>query len=227
MRVRASRELHNPREVVNGLTHLGGALLSAVGLALLARTPAAQLSTGHAVALWVFGISLILLYASSTVHHLAQVPPRQFELLRRVDHVMIYVLIAGTYTPVCAVLIGGRTGTVALIVVWTVAVAGTLQKIAWMHAPRWLSTALYLVMGWAGAVAGPMLLTAAPTGFFAWVLAGGVWYSGGAVIYNLKRPNPFPGRLGSHEIWHLCVLAGSACHFWAIYRYVAHPALPG
>lgn len=215
----------SPREIVNGLTHLGGAVLSAVGLALLARTPAAQLSGAHAAALWAFGISLILLYSSSTVHHLAQVPPRRYELLRRVDHVMIYVLIAGTYTPVCAVLIGGRVGRVALIVVWAIAVVGTVQKIAWMHAPRWLSTALYLAMGWAGALAVPLLLHLAPTAFFGWVLAGGLCYTVGAVIYNMKWPDPFPGRFGSHEIWHLFVLAGSASHFWAIYRYVAHRAI--
>jgi hemolysin III len=105
--------------------------------------------------------------------------------------------------------------------IWSLALGGILLKLLWMEAPRWLSVALYLGMGWAALVAAPALFRAVPSGGMVWVLAGGLLYSVGALVYGLKRPNLVPGVFGFHEVWHLFVMAGSACHFWAVLRYIA------
>jgi hemolysin III len=133
----------------------------------------------------------------------------------------IFVLIAGTYTPFCLLALDGgwRWGLLGLI--WCLALCGVLLKVFWMDAPRWLSVALYLGMGWVAVIAAPALFRAVPPGGIAWVLAGGLVYSAGALVYGLKRPNPVPGVFGFHEVWHIFVLAGSACHFWAVLHYIA------
>jgi hemolysin III len=147
--------------------------------------------------------------------------PEGVAKLRLLDHVAIFVLIAGTYTPFCLLALDGgwRWGLLALI--WGLALCGVLLKLLWMGAPRWLSVILYLGMGWVAVIAAPALLQAVPAGGMAWVLAGGLVYSAGALVYGFKRPNPIPGSFGFHELWHLFVIAGSACHFWAVLRYVA------
>jgi hemolysin III len=133
----------------------------------------------------------------------------------------IFVLIAGTYTPFCLLALDGgwRWGLLGLI--WSLALCGVLLKVFWMDAPRWLSVVLYLGMGWVAVIAAPALFRAVPPGGITWVLGGGLVYSAGALVYGLKRPNPVPGVFGFHEVWHLFVLAGSACHFWAVLRYIA------
>ena len=134
---------------------------------------------------------------------------------------MIFVLIAGTYTPFCLLALEGgwRAGLLALV--WSLALCGVLLKYLWMQAPRWLSVTLYVGMGWTGVVAAPSLLQTIPSRGVAWVLGGGLVYSAGAIIYGLRRPNPMPGVFGFHEVWHLFVRAGSTCHFLAVLRYVA------
>jgi hemolysin III len=122
------------------------------------------------------------------------------------------------------VLLRGRLGIGLLIAVWTIALAGVVQKLAWMQAPRWFSTVLYLGMGWAAMIVAKPLLGAAPLGFFLWIIAGGVFYSVGAVVYATKWPNPAPRTFGFHEIWHLFVMAGSFSHYWAVLAYVSHVA---
>jgi hemolysin III len=141
--------------------------------------------------------------------------------LRRLDHVAIFLLIAGTYTPFCLLALQGAWRRGLLALVWGLALCGVLLKVLWMDAPRWLSVVLYLGMGWVAVVAAPALLQAVPAGGMAWVLAGGLIYSVGALVYGFKRPNPIPGVFGFHELWHLFVVAGSACHFWAVLRFVA------
>ena len=141
--------------------------------------------------------------------------------MRRVDHMMIFVLIAGTYTPFCLLALDGGRRAGLLALVWGLALCGVVLKYLWMEAPRWLSVALYVGMGWTALVAAPSLLQAIPSGGVAWVLGGGLVYSAGAIIYGLRRPNPVPGVFGFHEVWHLFVMVGSACHFWAVLRYIA------
>jgi hemolysin III len=209
------------REPVNGLTHLAAGLLAFVGLVVLLATAASAGRIDQLVAFGVFGVSLISLYAASALYHLLPLSPAGVARLRRLDHMTIFVLIAGTYTPFCLLALDGawRWGLLGLI--WGLAMGGVLLKLLWMDAPRWLSVVLYLGMGWVAVIAAPALFRAVPAEGMAWVLAGGLTYSAGALVYGLKRPNPLPGVFGFHEVWHLFVVAGSACHFWAVLRYIA------
>jgi hemolysin III len=209
------------REPVNGLTHLAAGLLAFVGLVVLLATAASAGRIDQLVAFGVFGVSLISLYAASALYHLLPLSPAGVARLRRLDHMTIFVLIAGTYTPFCLLALDGgwRWGLLGLI--WGLALGGVLLKLLWMEAPRWLSVVLYLGMGWVAVIAAPALFRAVPAEGMAWVLAGGLTYSAGALVYGLKRPNPLPGVFGFHEVWHLFVVAGSACHFWAVLRYIA------
>jgi hemolysin III len=209
------------REPVNGLTHAAGGVLAVVGLGVLLATAASTGRLDQLLAFGIFGLSLVALYAVSALYHLLPLSPAGVARLRRLDHMTIFVLIAGTYTPFCLLALDGgwRWGLLALI--WSLALCGVILKLRWMDAPRWLSVALYLGMGWIAVIAASALLRAVPSGGFAWVLSGGLVYSVGALAYGLKRPNPFPGVFGFHEVWHIFVLAGSACHFWAVLRYIA------
>jgi hemolysin III len=209
------------REPVSGLTHLAAGLLAFVGLVALLATAASAGRIDQLVAFGIFGVSLISLYAASALYHLLPLSPAGVARLRRLDHMTIFVLIAGTYTPFCLLALDGgwRWGLLGLI--WGLALGGILLKLLWMEAPRWLSVVLYLGMGWVAVIAAPALFRAVPAEGMAWVLAGGLTYSAGALVYGLKRPNPLPGVFGFHEVWHLFVVAGSACHFWAVLRYIA------
>jgi hemolysin III len=213
------------REPVNGLTHLAGAILSIIGFIVLVVIAVENGSTRQIVAFSIFGTSLVAMYCASAFYHSLKLSERGVAHLRRIDHMMIYVLIAGTYTPVCLVILGGRLGIGLLIAVWSLAAMGVVQTIAWMHAPDWLPTVLYIGMGWIAIVVIRPLLMAAPPGFFYWLLAGGIIYTVGAVIHAVNWPQVREGAsrrlFGSHEIWHLCVMAGSFAHYWAILAYVA------
>jgi hemolysin III len=215
--LRRGRTKKRLREPVNGLTHLAGGLLASVGVVVL------LVKAGRAdqmVAFGIFGLSLIALYFASALYHLLSLSPPGVARLRRVDHMMIFVLIAGTYTPFCLLALDGGWRVGLLSGVWGLALCGILLKLLWMDAPRWLSVALYLGMGWLALIAAPALFEAVPPGGMAWVLGGGLLYSVGAIVYGLRRPNPIAGVFGFHEVWHLFVLVGSACHFWAVLRYL-------
>jgi hemolysin III len=209
------------REPINGITHAAGGLLAALGLGVLLATAASSGRLDQLIAFGVFGLSLIALYAASALYHLLPLSPSGVARLRTLDHMAIFVLIAGTYTPFCLLALDGawRWGLLALI--WGLALCGVLLKLLWMDASRWLSVLLYLGMGWVAVIAAPALLRAVPPDGITWILAGGLVYSAGALIYGLKRPNLLPGIFGFHEVWHLFVIAGSACHFWAVLHYVA------
>jgi hemolysin III len=207
------------------VTHSIGALLSVVGLTLLLAVGIRNGSARQIVAFSIFGASLVAMYTVSTVYHGLPLSPRGIARARRLDHVMIYILIAGSYTPICLLFLPGRFGVPLLVVVWTLAAIGTVQKIAWMRAPVWLSTALYLGMGWIAIIVIKPLLAAAPRGFFLWLLAGGLFYSVGAVVHGAKWPRRMMAgsrrMFGPHEIWHLFVMAGSFAHYWAILSYAS------
>jgi hemolysin III len=207
------------REPVSGLTHLVGVLLALVALIVLLAKAAGR--ADQLVAFGIFGLSLIALYGASALYHLLPVSASAIARLRRLDHMTIFILIAGTYTPVCVLALGGvwRAGLLGLI--WTLALCGIVLKLLWMDAPRWLSVGVYLAMGWLAVIAASAIFQAIPSGGIAWILIGGLVYSAGALIYGLKRPNPVPGIFGFHELWHLFVMAGSACHFWVMLRYIA------
>lgn len=208
------------REPFNGFSHLAGAVLSVLGLILLIKCALNHGAARYLIAFIIFGSSLILLYSASALYHLVQISDKVTKVLRSIDHMMIYVLIAGTYTPICLISLQGIKGTILLISIWGIAAAGIVIKGFWLNAPRYLSTLIYVIMGWLVIVALPSLIPAVTLPGFAWLLAGGILYSTGAVIYGLKRPNLPNKLLGFHEIFHLFILAGSFCHYWLILRFV-------
>jgi hemolysin III len=208
------------RDPVSGLTHFVGFLLSIAALVLLVTYSAIQGTTWHIVAFAIFGISLMLLYGASSMYHLLPLSARGISILRRIDHAMIFVLIAGTYTPVCLISLRGVWGWSLFGIIWGIAITGIFIAIFWINAPRWLSTLIYLIMGWLIMIAIYPLVQAIPFGGIVWFVLGGLCYTSGAIIYALKRPNPVLGIFGFHEIWHIFVMAGSFCHFWAMLRFI-------
>jgi hemolysin III len=208
------------KEPVSALTHLAGALLSVVGLVLLMVQATRYGTAWHVVSFAVFGASLILLYGASAAYHWARASERVGAILKRLDHMMIFVLIAGTYTPFCLLPLRGPWGWALFGTIWGLAVAGIVLKACWPDAPRWLSTGIYVLMGWMIVVALVPLLRTTPAGTVGWLVAGGVAYTVGAVIYATEWPNPVPRWFGFHEIWHLFVMAGSFGHYWAVFRYM-------
>lgn len=209
------------REPFSGLSHLAGGVLAAAGLAALLAAAAAAGSVERGIAFGIYGASLVGLYAASALYHLLPVSEAATARLRKLDHAMIFVLIAGTYTPVCLLALSGLWRWGLLGTVWALALGGVLLKLRRVGVRPWLTVALYLGMGWLSVAALPVLLRALPAGALIWLAAGGLVYSAGAVVYATKRPDLLPGRFGYHELWHLFVIAGSACHFWALARYVA------
>lgn len=206
------------REPVSGLTHLAGAVLSAVGLVILVLQAARRGTVWHVTSFAIFGASLVLLYTASSLYHLLRLSPRGVLALRRLDHIMIYILIAGTYTPFCLVVLRGSGGWILLGTVWGLALAGIVLKLVWMNAPAWLSVLTYVGMGWLSVtVLGPLARTAPPATLW-WLIGGGLFYSLGILFYAEPWPRLFAGKVSSHDIWHLFVIAGSASHFLAVSR---------
>jgi hemolysin III len=206
------------REPFCGLSHLVGALLGIAALVVLVSL--ARGKPWHLSGFAIYGATLILLYLASTLYHSLPVSERGIERLRRLDRIGIYLLIAGTYTPLCLVPLRGGWGWSLLGVVWGLALWGSACELAWRTAPKWVGTSLYVTMGWLGVIAmGPLTRTLTGAGL-AWLMAGGIVYSVGTVIYTLNRPRLWPGVFGAHDLWHLFVLGGSICHFVLLYRFV-------
>lgn len=210
------------RDPVSGLTHLAGAILSIAALCILVAQAAIYGNVWHMVSFTIFGVTLILMFASSALYHLLHAPDHVLLWLKRIDHIAIFLLIAGSYTPFCLVPLHGDTGWMLFSAVWVLAAAGTALKLFWISAPRMLSTLIYLGMGWLVIFAGKPALETVPSEALWWLLYGGIAYSLGAVVYATKWPNPWPRWVGFHEIWHVFVMAGAFCHFWGIAFYLAN-----
>ncbi len=210
------------KDPVSGFSHLFGAVLSAIGLYFLIRYAIANGTVWHTVSFSIFGASLILLYTASSAYHLLIVPEKSSTILRKIDHMMIYVLIAGTYTPVCLIPLRGSWGWSLLISIWGIAVTGIILKLLWFNAPRWLSTLFYVIMGWLIVIAFVPLVRTMPAGAILWLVAGGLFYTVGAIIYGTKWPRLKSKVFGFHEVFHIFVLYGSLCHFWMMFRYVLY-----
>ncbi len=186
------------------------ALVAGLVLVVLAATPALRAS------LAVYLVSAVVLFGTSAVYHLGAWPPTTKAVLRRADHANIFGFIAGTYTPLAVSLLPPASATVLLVLIWSVALCGMAMGIFWIHAPRWVSTALYLATGWVALFWLPAFWVNGGPAIVILVAIGGVCYSLGAVAYALKRPNPFPGWFGFHEVFHLATVLAAACHFAAI-----------
>lgn len=207
------------KEPFSSYSHFLGVLLSIAALVTLVVQ--SRRDTWSVVAFSIYGASLILLYAASTLYHWLPLSERADDLMRRFDHIAIFGLIAGSYTPVCLVSLRGGWGWSIFGVVWGIAVAGVVLKLAFDHLPNALSAGLYVAMGWVAVVAIAPLTRAFSTEALMWLVAGGVAYTVGAIIYAVERPDPYPQIFGHHEIFHIFVLAGSALHFVFMARFVA------
>lgn len=170
--------------------------------------------------LLIFGLTMIVLYAVSAIYHIGTWQGRHHAVLRAVDHANIFLLIAGTYTPIIVNVLSGTLRLVVLAIIWALAVAGAVGTVLMLRLPRWLTTSLYVGMGWISLITLPAMLQLLPGQALAFLLAGGVFYSIGAVVYALKRPNPLPRIFGFHEIFHLFTIAGGAAFVIAIWVWV-------
>lgn len=209
------------REPINGLTHLGGAILSFFALfAMVVKVAGTTGAPIEITAVIIFGISMILLYSASATYHMVIAKNKVIAWLRRLDHSMIFILIAGTYTPFCLISLKGLTGWILFSIITIVAVSGVIFKMVWFQCPRWLSTSLYIAMGWMIIfVSAPLADSIHAAGLFLLIL-GGVIYTIGGIIYGAKPKFLESKYMGFHEIFHVFILLGSLAHFLSVYLYV-------
>ncbi|MBQ2450115.1 MAG: hemolysin III family protein [Lachnospiraceae bacterium] len=210
------------REPGSAITHFIAWLLAVIAASPLI-IKAGNSSSLATLAMVIFSASMILLYGASTAYHSVAVSDKILRIYRKIDHMMIFVLIAGSYTPVCLIVLGGKMGYTLLTLVWGIAIVGMTVKAFWITCPKWFSSAIYIAMGWTCVLVFGTLWSTLPHAAFAWLLAGGIIYTIGGIIYALKLPlfNSIHKNFGSHEIFHLFVMGGSICHFIFMYFYVA------
>ncbi|HIY62654.1 MAG TPA: hemolysin III family protein [Candidatus Mediterraneibacter stercoripullorum] len=210
------------KEPGSAITHFIGMLMAIFAAVPLLIKAAHEPSRIYIISLAIYAASLILLYAASTTYHTFDISPKVNTILKKIDHMMISVLIAGSYTPVCLIVLKGRTGIILLSIVWAIAIIGILIKAFWVYCPKWVSSVLYIGMGWTCVLAFTQILNNMSPAAFGWLLAGGIIYTVGGVIYALKLPifNNKHKNFGSHEIFHLFVMGGSACHFVVMYAFL-------
>ena len=206
----------------SAITHFIGMLMAIFAAVPLLIKAAHEPSRIYVISIAIYAISLILLYAASTTYHTFNKSEKINTILKKIDHMMISVLIAGSYTPICLLVLKGKTGIILLSIVWGIAIVGILIKAFWVYCPKWVSSVLYIGMGWTYVLAFTQLLNSMSPAAFGWLLAGGIIYTVGGVIYALKLPlfNSRHKYFGSHEIFHLFVMGGSACHFIVMYAFV-------
>ncbi len=202
------------REPVNSLTHWAGAILALAGLIVLLivgwSTPA------KIVSLLIYGISLIGMFSASATYHMVRAKDKVLLILRKIDHSAIFLLIAGTYTPFCVIALDGFWKWGMLSIIWSLAAIGIIVKVFYIKSPRWLTAGIYVAMGWLCVGAAGQMLAALPVWVFAWLLAGGIVYTLGAVVYSTKLFNFWPGVFGFHEVWHIFVMLAAAAHYVAV-----------
>ncbi len=211
------------REPGSAITHFIGMMMAVFGAVPLLVKAGVTSGPLNFASMTVFMASMVLLYGCSAAYHSVNLSGKALTFFRKLDHMMIFVLIAGSYTPVCLIVLGGRSGFTLLALVWGIALAGMAVKACWITCPKWFSSMIYIAMGWVCLPVFGRLLSSLPAAAFFWLLAGGLIYTAGGIVYALKLPL-FDSRhrfFGSHEIFHLFVMAGSACHFIFMYCYVA------
>lgn len=214
------------RDLVSGLTHCIAAGLSLIGLVILIVFSAIWGDAYDVVSFTIFGVGLLLLYLFSTLYHWLNISEKGITVFKKFDHIMIYILIAATYTPICLGPLRGPWGWSIFGIVWGFAVLGTILTAVWIKAPRWLTTSIYIAMGWTVLIAVyPLFKVFAEANMLSslsWLIAGGIFYTIGGVIYGLKWPHLNFKHFGFHEIFHIFVMLGSACHYWFILHYVLY-----
>ena len=211
------------REPLIAISHFIAMMMAVFAAVPLLVKAGVQSGQENFLAMDMFLGSLILLYVASATFLSVDLSGKSLRVFRKLDHMMIFVLIAGSYTPVCLIVLGGKLGYTLLALVWGIAAVGMIVKACWITCPKWFSSVIYIAMGWVCVlVFGPLLKTLS-TPAFLWLLAGGIIYTVGGVIYALKLPifNAKHKFFGSHEVFHLFVMGGSVCHFIFMYLYVA------
>lgn len=209
------------REPVNAITHLIGGAFGILGtILLLVKALGNSKSETLIIGLLVFGLSMVALYFTSGIYHSVLGPKERILFMKKLDHSMIFVLIAGTYTPILLGVTNGRFRITMMLVIWILALSGILFRIFWINAPRWLYTSTYLIMGWISVIVIRNIYSYGGLRPVILLVAGGIFYSVGAVIYALKKPQ-INDLFGFHEIFHLFIIAGTLMHFLMIYLYLA------
>lgn len=209
------------RDPASAITHGIGLLLTLCGAAPL-LFKAAHLGTAFSTAMLVFILTMALMYAASSLYHSVMLSDKAIKVFRKLDHSAIFVFIAGSYTPVCLLILEPRYGLPLLAALWTVTAAGILIKFLWINCPKWFSSVIYIAMGWFCVFCIRPLLRALTLPALLWLLAGGIFYTVGGVIYALKLPlfNARHKNFGSHEVFHVFVMLGTLCHYLFMYWYV-------
>ena len=211
------------REPGSAITHFIAMMMAVFAAVPLLIKAGIQSGQENLLAMAIFMGSMILVYGASATYHSVDLTGRSLRIFRKLDNMMIFVLIAGSYTPVCLIVLGGKLGYTLLALVWGIAAVGMLVKAFWITCPKWFSSIIYIAMGWVCVLVFGPLLNTLSTPAFLWLLAGGIIYTVGGVIYALKLPifNSKHKSFGSHEVFHLFVMGGSICHFIFMYLYVA------
>ena len=210
------------REPGSAITHFIGMMMAIIAATPLLVKAAVGADNMAFFAMAIFIGSMVALYGASAIYHSVNVKDGILRVFRKLDHMMIFVLIAGSYTPVCLIILDAKAGYTLLAVVWSIAVLGMITKACWITCPKWFSSTIYIAMGWVCLSVLGTLWNTLPRSAFLWLLAGGIIYTVGGVIYALKLPifNSRHRNFGSHEIFHLFVMGGSICHFIFLYLYV-------
>ena len=211
------------REPGSALTHLCGFMATLVATPSLLQRAHQLGAPASFFACLIFALSALELYAASTLYHTVVAGERMTTIFRKLDHCSISILIAGTYTAICLTALSGKVGNILMAVVWILAAAGIIVKIFWVTCPKWFSSLLYVAMGWTCIFAMPEVVSSLGHDAFFWLLAGGIAYSAGAVIYALKirKFDQAHPAFGSHEIFHLFIMAGTLCHYILMYGYLS------
>ena len=210
-------------EPMSALTHFVGAMLSIAGLSLLIVFAALHGTAIHVVSFTIFGATMLLLYLASTLYHfICATNERAKRVFQIFDHIAIYLLIAGTYTPVALIVLPTGWGWTIFGLVWFIALLGTIIKATSMRVPAWVSLVLYLVMGWLIVIAFVPLTQTLEQGALWWLTLGGIFYTVGSVFFALDKMVPRSKWFGMHEVFHVFVMLGSFAHFWMMIRYVVH-----
>ncbi len=206
----------------SAITHFIGMLMAIFAAIPLLIQASREQDSVYLISLTVYAVSMVLLYAASTTYHTFDISKKVNTILKKIDHMMIFVLIAGSYTPICLLVLDRKIGIPLLILVWGIAIVGILIKAFWVFCPKWVSSVLYIGMGWTCVLAFGQMLNGLSRAEFGWLLAGGIIYTIGGIVYALKLPifNMKHKNFGSHEIFHLFVMGGSACHFVVMYLLV-------
>lgn len=210
------------REPGSALTHFIGILIAGFGSIPLLIRAGGTSEPSTIISILVFTISMLLLYGASTTYHSSNASATTIKLFRKIDHMMIFILIAGSYTPICIIGLGD-SGLTMLITIWSIAFIGIIVKAFWITCPKWFSSVIYIAMGWVCIFAIGNLFNALSLASFIWLVTGGIVYTIGGVIYALKLPifNSKYAHFGSHEVFHLFVMGGSLCHMICMYYMIS------